>query len=72
MENAFGLHSFDEGDCAWSKPTDNTYDLNEPLTVVLSNKEFQNEMEVGTKKIDLFAVLSPEQTQKMAQCTELR
>ncbi|XP_063683667.1 uncharacterized protein LOC134818162 [Bolinopsis microptera] len=71
MENAFG-HSFDEGDCAWSKPTDKTYDLNEPLTVVLSQKEFPNEMEVGTKKIDLFAVLSPEQTQKMAQCTELR
>ena len=39
--------------------------------MVLSNKEFPNEMSVDTKQIDLFAVLSPEQTQ-MAQCTELR
>ena len=38
------------------------------LNVVLSNKEFPNEMSVDTLKIDLFAVLCPEQT----QCTELR
>ena len=71
MQNALG-HKFDEGDCAWVKPTDNTYDLSEAVTVTLSNKEFPDEMEVGTKKVDLFAVLSPEQTQKMGQCTKLR
>ena len=71
MQNALG-HKFDEGDCAWVKPTENTYGLTEPVTVTLSNKEFPNEMDVDTKKIDLFAVISPEQTQKMAQCTELR
>ena len=71
IRNAFG-HLFDEGDCAWSKQTENKYDLKEPLDVVLSNTVFANEMSVDTNKIDLFAVLSPEQTQKMAQCTELR
>ena len=55
----------------WVKTTKNTYGLTKPLTVVLSNQEFPNDMDVNTK-IDLFAVLSWEQTQKMAQCTELR
>ena len=67
MKNALG-YSFDKGDCAWSKPTENKYDLNEPLNVVISNKEFPNEMSVETKKIDSFVELSPEQT----QCAELR
>ncbi|KAL5254451.1 hypothetical protein ACHWQZ_G014033 [Mnemiopsis leidyi] len=71
MQNALG-HKFDEGDCAWLKPTENTYDLAEAVTVTLSNREFPDEMEMGTKKVDLFAVLSPEQTQKMGQCTKLR
>ena len=33
MQNALG-HKFDEGDCAWLKPTENTYDLAEAVTAL--------------------------------------
>ena len=61
----------DEGDCAWVKPVDSIYS-NIQRAVQLSNHTFENVMDLDAKRVELLAVLSPEQMQKLGQCSLLR
>ena len=63
--------SLDEGDCAWVKPGDSIYN-NIEEDVKLSNHKFEKVMDVDAKRVELLAALSPEQMQKMGQCSLLR
>ena len=68
--SAIGI-SLDEGDCAWVRPTGSVYS-NIQEDVQLSNHTFEKVMDTDAKRVGLLAVLSPEQTQKMGQCSLLR